>query len=45
MDELRNSLISKDKRLRTATFLPCIGSDAMDVFDGFDFGEDDQDDL
>ena len=43
--EIASGLISKDKRLRTATFLTCIGSEAMDVFDGFDFGEDDQDDL
>ena len=43
--KIASGLISKDKRLRTATFLTCIGSEAMDVFDGFDFGEDNQDDL
>ena len=43
--EIASGLISKDKRLRTATFLTCIGSEAMDVFDGFEVGEDDQDDF
>ena len=35
-----------NKELRTATLLTCIGADALDVFDGLDFAnEDDRKDI
>ena len=35
--EIAAGLSEKEKPLRTATFLICIGSEAMDVFDGLHF--------
>ena len=33
---------STNKELRTATLLTCIGADALDVFDGLDFANEDE---
>ena len=38
--EKASCLNTKPSDLRAATFLTCIGSEAMDVFDGFDFAND-----
>ena len=53
MEQLRNSCGLKDpenpavnKSLRTATLLTCIGSDALDVYEGLEFErEDDKKDI
>ncbi|CAG2187546.1 unnamed protein product [Mytilus edulis] len=37
--EIASGLSEKDAKLRTATLLTCVGSDAMDIFDGFAFEE------
>ena len=33
---------NRNKELRTATFLTCLGSDALDIFDSLDFDATDQ---
>ena len=37
MEKLATGLNTKDDKLRCATFLTCIGSDALRVFDGLRF--------
>lgn len=37
--EIASGLVKKEKELRTATFLTCIGADAADVYEGFAFEE------
>ena len=41
---MRLRLQSKDTKLRIATLLTCIGSEAMEVFDGFQFDNEDEKD-
>ncbi|XP_048745965.2 uncharacterized protein K02A2.6-like [Ostrea edulis] len=44
--ETASTLKEKDKEVRTATFLTCIGADALDIFDGLQFdSEDDKKDI
>ena len=44
--EKASGLVSKPSDLRTATLLTCVGSEAMDVFDGFAFdNEEDKEDI
>ncbi|XP_060076924.1 uncharacterized protein K02A2.6-like [Ylistrum balloti] len=40
--EIATGLSTKDKSLRTATFLTCIGADALEIFEGFEFETEDQ---
>ena len=40
--EIASGLKEKDKHLRTATFLTCIGPDALDLMDGFSFANADE---
>ena len=37
--EIASKLSDEDMKIRVATFLTCIGSDAMNIFDGFDLTE------
>jgi len=34
--------MNKEKPLRSATFLTCIGSDALEIFEGFEFANEDE---
>lgn len=43
--EIAAGLTTRENALRTATFLTCIGSEANDIYDGFDFLDQDADDL
>jgi hypothetical protein len=39
--EIASGLSGKDTKLRTATLLTCVGAEAMDIFDGFAFDNED----
>ncbi|XP_033731751.1 uncharacterized protein K02A2.6-like [Pecten maximus] len=40
--EVASGLSNKENSMRTATFLTCIGPDALEIFEGFEFADDNE---